>query len=170
MQNSGLSTLQAYTVSGSLAGRRIYVIKNPQGSQIYILVVQLRGDCNNQASELGEQWKWIRNDKWIQGTLRKKKWGDRGTIWRSHEEFYSLNLSEVWWNVKRRLGERPMACVQAPWTLGVGRTFKGRWPADSQKYIIGTRAGIGCWSYLGESSKQKRQLRARRKLLENDYI
>lgn len=37
------------------AGRRIYVIKNPQGPQIYILVVQLRGDCNNQASELGEQ-------------------------------------------------------------------------------------------------------------------
>ena len=37
------------------AGRRIYVMKSPQGPQIYILVVQLRDDCNNQASELGEQ-------------------------------------------------------------------------------------------------------------------
>lgn len=40
---------------GQDAERRIYVMKNPQGPQMYILVVQLRDDCNNQASELGEQ-------------------------------------------------------------------------------------------------------------------
>lgn len=40
---------------GQDAERRIDVMKNPQGPQIYILVVQLRDDCNNQASELGEQ-------------------------------------------------------------------------------------------------------------------
>lgn len=147
------------------------VIRSPQGSQIYVLIAQLRwlqqpSHLNLERSEKGlEMMDDLRDieekeERSLRNCLEKSK---NSMAWTS---------TRVWRDVKKRenLEERPSACVQAPWTSGVGRTFKGRCPTDSQKCITGTLARNWSWSYLVESSKQKQLLRTRGKLLENDYI